>query len=412
MELLRQKKVLAVAGLLVLMAACAEPGPEATATETPPAHSPTPAPVVKSQVPRYPAPYTPTELPPKLDTSVASVALDDIVFDTFSGGHIRLSKATDEVVERLRDAIKPIYEPRYDPVDGGNWLRDDDIVIGYAAQSGAYAYPVKILNLHEIVNDVIDGTPVLVSYCPLCASAVVYERELDGRVLLFGNTSALYESDMVMYDHETGSYWFQVLGEAIVGPLTGKRLTMLPSVTIPWGEWKRQHPGTRVLSRNLGLLRGPSANPYDRDPFAGYDKIINRGRFSFPVSEDKLDGRLRPGDRVIAVQLGESHKAYALSNDSDWLLNDEVGGEGVVLIGRARGPSAVAYLSRAGGRDLSFRLVDGAMQDVETGSAWDDSGLVTSGPMAGIRLTAVPSRTSFWFSVAGALPGIELYKPE
>ena len=130
------------------------------------------------------------------------------------------------------------------------------------------------------------------------------------------------------------------------------------------------------------------------------------------MSEDKLDGRLRPEDRVIAVQLGESHKAYALSNDSDWLLNDEVGGEGVVLIGRARGPSAVAYLSRASGRDLSFRLVDGAMQDMETGSAWDDSGLATSGPIAGTRLTAVPSRTSFWFSVAGALPGIELYKPE
>ena len=123
------------------MAACAQTGPEATATEPPPARFPTPAPVVTSQVTQRTALYTPTELPPKLDTSVASVALDDIVFDTFRGGHIPLSKATDEVVERLRDAIKPIYEPTYDPVEGGSWLRDDDIVIGYAAQSGAYALP-------------------------------------------------------------------------------------------------------------------------------------------------------------------------------------------------------------------------------------------------------------------------------
>ena len=344
-----------------------------------------------------------------MDTGTASVSLDDVLFDTFRGGYIPLSRATGEVVETLRDAIKPIYEPRYDGVEGGDWLDGDDAVIGYASESGAYAYPVKILNLHEIVNDFIDGVPVLVSYCPLCASAVVYDRTLDGQVLLFGNTSALYESDMVMYDHETGSYWFQVLGEAIVGPLTGKRLTMLPSMTTRWDEWKRLHPDTLVLSRNLGLLSGRSA--YDRDPFASYDQSVNRGRFAFPVSEDKLDARLRPGDRVIALQVGDSHRAYELL-DEDWLVNGEVGGEGVVVVGRGDGPAAAAYFSEAEGQALSFRLVDGAVEDAETGSVWDDSGIAVSGPLAGTRLTAVPSRTSFWFSIVGALPGIELHRPE
>ena len=94
-------------------------------------------------------------------------------------------------------------------------MRDTDLVLGYVGpESGsAFAYPVKMLNLHEIVNDVIDGRPVLISYCPLCASGAVYDRELAGEVLLFGNTSALYQSDLVMYDHQSGSYWFQVLGE-------------------------------------------------------------------------------------------------------------------------------------------------------------------------------------------------------
>ena len=189
--------------------------------------SPTPtvklSPTAVERTTSDPAPQTPSGPPPKVDTSIASVPLENVVFDTFNGGFIRLSEASDSAIDGLRDRIKPVYEPRYDGVEGGNWLQDDDLVIGYISETGAFAYPVKILNLHEIVNDVIDGVPVLVSYCPLCASGVVYSRELDGRVMVFGNTSALYESDLVMYDHQTGSYWFQVIGEAIVGPLTGNR---------------------------------------------------------------------------------------------------------------------------------------------------------------------------------------------
>ncbi len=238
----------------------------------------------------------PTEPPPDLDTSIASVSLEEVIFDTFDGGSIALSSADESTIERLRDLIKPIYIPKYDPIEEGDWLRDTDMVIGYASQNGeAFAYPIKILNFHEIVNDVIAGVPVLISYCPLCASGVVYSRELDGDILLFGNTSALFESDLVMFDHQTGSYWFQVLGEAIVGPLTRKRLTMLPSTTITWVQWKELHPDTQILSRDLGLRREGS---YDRDPFASYADRVNRGQFAFPVSEKKLDDRLLPGDKV------------------------------------------------------------------------------------------------------------------
>lgn len=351
----------------------------------------------------------PTKPPPDLDTSIASVPLQEVIFDTFDGGAIALSSASKSTIERLRDLIKPIYIPKYGPVGEGDWLRDTDLVIGYASQSGeAFAYPIKILNFHEIVNDVIDGVPVLVSYCPLCASGVVYSRELDGDILLFGNTSALYESDLVMFDHQTGSYWFQVLGEAIVGPLTRKRLTMLPSRTTTWGQWKELHPDTQVLSRDLGLGRGGS---YDRDPFVGFVDRVNRGQFAFPVSEEKLDDRLRPGDKVIGIQVGESHKAYPLTGRPDEVINDEVGGEKVVVIVRADGPTGFAYLSTLDGQTLTFSLDDGVLQDAGTGSAWDDGGRAISGPMAGAQLTPVPLRTSFWFSLVGSLPGIELYTP-
>ena len=145
--------------------------------------------------------------------------------------------------KRHISALEPPWRYIISPPFTGRWLADDDLVLGYVSESDAFAYPIKMLDLHEIVHDVIDGVPVLVTYCPLCGSGVVYNRELDGDTLIFGNTSALYESDMVMYDHETGSYWFQVMGEAIVGPLTGRRLKPLASRTTTWEEWKEAPPG-------------------------------------------------------------------------------------------------------------------------------------------------------------------------
>ena len=325
---------------------------------------------------------------------------------------MRLSEASDSQVESLRDRIKPIYEPKYDPVEEGDWLNDSDFVIGYVGhESGqAYAYPIKMLNLHEIVNDVIDGIPVLISYCPLCASGVVYSRELGEQELLFGNTSALYESDLVMYDHETGSYWFQVLGEAIVGPLSGQRLTLLPSSTIEWGNWKDLHPDTKILSRNIGLL-SRLGNPYDRDPFIGYEDSVNRGNFAFPVSPGKLDSRLRPGDRVFAVQVGDTHKAYPLSGQQDSVINDEIEGQRIVVVIQQEGPTAASYIANVDGQDLTFSFSEGFMQDTETGSRWEHSGRAISGPLDGKQLTPVPSRTSFWFSLVASLPDVSLHIP-
>ena len=371
--------------------------------------SPTPA----SEVRPHPTLGKPSGPPPRLDTSVASVPLEDILFDTFDGGALPLSKASDRDIERLRDRIRPIYVPTYDDVAGGDWLSDGDRVIGYVSGDGAaFAYPLKILNSHEIVNDVIDGVYVLVSYCPLCGSGLVNDRVLDGQLLVFGNTSALYQSDMVMFDHQTGSYWFQVASEAVVGPLTGKRMTLLPSMTTTWAQWKELYPETRVLSIDQGFFPiSLIGNPYARDPFAGYGKSLGRGRFAWPVSEERLDPRLRQGDVVLAVQVGDSHKAYPLTDRPDEVINDEVAGERVVVIVRSAGPSGTAYFSEVDGQALTFSLVEGLLKDAQTGSTWDDAGRVTSGPMAGAQLAPVPSRTAFWFSLTLSLPDLELYVP-
>ena len=342
-----------------------------------------------------------------IDLSRHSVPLEDVHFDTFDGGSVPLSEIGEERLLSLVDAIPPLDEPRYEDASGGDWLDDDDLVIGYVgAKGGAWAFPVKILNLHEIVNDELDGVPVLISYCPLCRSAVAYDRRLDGRELTFGNTSALYESDLVMFDRETSSYWWQVAGEAIVGTLTGARLTTLPSTTMTWAQWLREHPETMVLSRETGFPRS-----YERDVFAGYRDQVNDERFAFPVSAKALDGRLAPGDEVLGLTVGGESRAYSARALGNAAVNDSLGGEEIVVFSTENGPSAAAYLANGGDGDLSFSYTDGQYRDAQTGSLWNLSGEAVSGPLRGSTLEPLPGRYTFWFAYIAAFPDADVYAP-
>ncbi len=344
---------------------------------------------------------------PMVDTSIASVPLNRVVFDTFSlAGAVPLSEASEELILRLRDAIPPLTNPRYDDVSGGDWLKPTDLVLGYASGGEVYAYPFKILNFHEIVNDVFDGVSILISYCPLCRSAIVYDRRLNGQVLTFGNTSALYENDLVMYDHQTGSYWYQTGGEAIVGALTRSRLDVIPSLVATWAEWRSIHPETSVLSRNTGFNRD-----YTRDPFEGYDNIVDAENFPFPVSERGRDPRLNPAQEVLGVELGGIRVAYPLDNLGDAAINDLLGDIRIVVFSKKEGPSGAAYLSVANGQELTFEFDDGGFIDVETGSIWNLAGVATQGPLKGAVLEPIPSRFTFWFSLVATFPDIEVYQP-
>ena len=364
---------------------------------------------------RQPA-STPPEVP-MVDRSIHSVPLEDILFDTFGGSprFLPLDQASDEDILRLRDAIRPISAPAYGVAEDLPWLNDTDLVIGYNAGDGAYAYPVNVLDFHEMVSDVIDGVPVLITYCPLCFSGVVYSRQLDGRVLTFGNTSALYQSDLVMYDHQTGSYWFQVAGEAVVGPLTTSRLDLLPSTTVSWGEWRRLYPETHLLT---GTSDSPNESlfadsRYGRGFSAGYQDRINDDRFVFPVDENKLDDRLPSGEIVLTVEVDDAVVAFPLGRIGDAAVNHIVGGEPVVLFARSANRASIAFSRDTGDRVLTFNYQesDQSFVDRETGSVWDTAGRATSGPLVGSRLKQMDTRRSFWFSIAIAFPDIDLYLP-
>ena len=308
-----------------------------------------------------------------------------------------------------------VLEPAYGVAGDLPWLDDDDLVIGYSAENGAYAYPVNVLDFHEIVNDVIEGVPVLVTYCPLCFSGVVYSRTLDDLTLTFGNTSALYQSDLVMYDHQTGSYWFQVAGEAVVGPLTPAGLDLLPSTTVSWGEWRGLYPETQLLTgfADLAMESVFADSRYGRGFSKDYQDRINDKRFVFPVDEQKLDDRLPSGEIVLTVEVGGAAVAFPLGRIGDAAVNHGVGGEPVVLFVRKDNRASVAYSRDIGDRLLTFdyREADQSFVDRETGSIWDTAGRATSGLLAGSSLKQMDTRRSFWFSIAIAFPDIDLYLP-
>jgi len=340
-----------------------------------------------------------------VDLSFHDVALEDVHFDTFDGGSIPLSEIGEERLLSLVDAIPPLDIPKYGDAVSGDWLETDDLVIGYeGANRGAWAYPVKILNFHEIVNDDLDGVPVLISYCPLCRSAVVYDRRLDGRELTFGNSSALYENDLVMFDRETNSYWWQVAGRAIVGTLTGEQLDVLPSITTTWGAWREEHPDTLVLSRETGFVRS-----YAADPFGSYRFAVNDEQFPFPVSPEALDGRLAAGDEVLGVIVDGESRAYSLRALGDAAVNDDLGGQPIVVLSSDDGPSGGAYRAVVDGNALTFSFEDGLYVDAETGTRWNLSGEAVGGELGGRTLERLPSRYTFWFAYIGAFPDTDVY---
>lgn len=290
--------------------------------------------------------------------------LDEVVFDTFDGSFVPLSTASAGLIEQLRDAIPPVYEPRYGSAAELPWLEPEDLVLGYESDGRTYAYPLQVLNLRELVNDTIDGVPLLISYCPLCGSAVVFDRCFEGRTLLFGNTSALYESDLVMYDYETGSYWFQVAGRAIVGELTGSALDVVPSFVAAWAEWEALHPDTLVLVGDGDESFG--SDRYARDPFEGYERIVDSGRFAFPVSEAVEDDRLQAAEVVVVVGAGGVEKAFP-SSLLESGVNAEVGGVPVLVAPTSGGTLAAAYDRRLGEQVLSFEAAGSELVDLETG---------------------------------------------
>ncbi len=165
------------------------------------------------------------------------------------------------------DGIPAIDEPRFQRTSDVHWVDDDEQVLVVEVAGHARAYPVQVLTLHEVVNDTVGGVPLVVTYCPLCASGLAFERRIADRVLSFGTSGRLFQSNLVMYDRQTESLWPQIGGRAVAGVLTGQELRLVPTQTVAWSQWRAAHPDGWVLSRQTG-----HALPYGSNPYYGYSQ--------------------------------------------------------------------------------------------------------------------------------------------
>jgi hypothetical protein len=217
-----------------------------------------------------------------------------------------------------RDGIPSIDSPQFVAVDKAGFLDPDDRVLGITHGGRSKAYPVKILNRHEIVNDWLDQQPVVVTFCPLCGSGVAFSASVDGKELTFGVSGLLYNSDVLLYDRETGSLWSQIAAKSVNGSLKGSELTQWPVQHTSWEDWRRRHPDTRVLSTNTGF----GHIDYDQDPYRQYK---NSSRLMFSVSN--TDKRLRNKEWVLGVIAGGQARAYPLRSlkKSNSPITDQLG---------------------------------------------------------------------------------------
>jgi hypothetical protein len=252
-----------------------------------------------------------------------------------------------------KDGIPSIDKPLFKPAVEDNELAAKEAVIGLEVNGDARGYPLRILIWHEIVNDIVGGVPVAVTYCPLCNSAVVFDRRVPPQVLDFGTTGKLRNSDLVMYDRQTESWWQQFTGEAIVGTLTGSQLKLLPARLDSFAGFKARHPEGKVLVPNE-----PRKRDYGRNPYVGYDMsaapFLYRG--DFPKG-------IEPMARVVVVRPGSgAPNAVALEflRKKGRLVLDDV-----ELAWQAGQASALEQREVAKGRDVgtvtaSVRGTDGS----------------------------------------------------
>lgn len=266
-----------------------------------------------------------------------------------------------------KDGIPAILEPKFIAVEEADFLEDADKIVGFVKDGTARAYPLRILVWHEIVNDTVAGQAIAVTYCPLCGTCMVFDREIGGLSLSFGVSGLLYQSDVLMYDHQTDSLWSQLKMECVAGELAGRGLHWLPSEEMTWKAWKGLHPDSEVLSTDTGFGRS-----YDRTPYGGYERS-NSIMFPVPKHRDELPNK----EWVVGVVVNGVAKAYPLkylAELEDGILSDSVG----------QSPVTIRY--------------DGERK-------WPRAEHTDTGE-------AIPHVSAYWFAWQAFYPDTELHTPE
>lgn len=413
--------IIALAFLTLLITACT------TTTTTPEPPTAVSTPTTQSAQSTQPTTFTPIGDPPPgaNDINVQILTKDDRISQLQSltaSWNTDWTRHTINYSEILsggppRDGIPSIDDPKFISYEEANeWLNDNEPIIALELNGDARAYPLQILTWHEIVNDTVGSIPVTVTFCPLCNSAIVFDRRVDGEIYEFGTSGLLRHSDLIMYDRTTESLWQQFTGEAIVGQMVGKKLIFLPSSIVSYADFKAAYPAGVVLSKDTGFNRR-----YGRNPYVGYDQI-NQSPFLY---QGIPDDRLAPMERVVTISFNDIDLAYPLPILAEaGVINDTQSEHDLVLFHIPGAASALDASTITGGRDIGATAVfdpnlngqkltfykDGQqIRDQQTNSLWNIFGLALEGDLAGQQLTPIIHADHFWFSWAAFRPDTIIY---
>ena len=312
-----------------------------------------------------------------------------------------------------RDMIRPIDEPIFETAAESTWIADPEPGVILEIDGDARFYPLSVLTRHEIVNDEVGSVPVAVTYCPLCNTAVVFDRRFEGDVLRLGVSGLLRNSDLVMWDNVTQTLWQQITGEAVVGEHAGKSLTRIGSGIVRWADFRAAHPDGKALGPNQGF-----GDIYGTNSYAFYSsRQVPYGFFT-----GNIDPRYPAMSRVVGVSLGDEDKAYPFGELAETrVANDQVSGTPVAIFWGAASTAdaldsyviassqaigtGVAFDPVVDGQTLTFEAVgDTEFIDHQTGSTWTILGLATEGELAGTQLDLIPHTNEFWFAWQAFFP--------
>jgi len=339
---------------------------------------------------------------PKTDFNKHNISFDEIL----SGGP-------------PKNGIPAIDKPRFVKSDNAKkWLKPLEPVIAIKLGSEAKAYPLQILMFHEIVNDVLNGQAIAVTFCPLCNSSMVFSRKVNGRTLDFGTTGRLRNSDLIMYDRQTESWWQQFTGEGLIGFYTDTELTELTSNIISFQAFQQHYPNGKILSRETGFSR-----QYGKNPYRGYDDINNTPF----LMRGPIDTRLPPMERVLSVKISDQQKLYPFSTiDDSTIIHDKFNGQPLVIfktgdiysaldqynIDDSKKVSAYSVFSTTlNSKQLHFYFEDKTIKDRETKSEWSVVGKAVKGKLKGKQLPALSHGIHFAFAWLAFNPNVEIFKP-
>lgn len=322
------------------------------------------------------------------------------------------------------DGIPAIDDPQFEPASSIDWLADQEPVLVLQLDDHVRAYPVQVMMWHEIVNDRTGTDPVTVTYCPLCNSGVAFDPRVNGDVLEFGTSGALFQSALVMYDRQTESLWTHFDGRAVVGTLVGEQLRFLPLSTVSWKDFSAAHPDGPVLTRDTGYDR-----PYGRNPYVGYDQG-EAPLTGFVAGE--VDDRLAPMTRVVGVHVDDTSAGKAsvavgtTALARHGVVTARIDGREITIWHIPGTASALHRQNVADGGDvgaagvfwaehegtvLSFSRRGIEFVDEQTGSTWNVLGEAVAGPLAGERLEPIFHLDTFWFAWSAYRPDTALVRP-